>query len=129
MGSGISPVVANIFMEYVERQALTSFRKPPKIWIRYVDDIFCIINYSMIDEFLQHINSISSNIQFTVEIEKIDHCHSWMFKLPATLTIHFELPYIKNPRTPTDIYSLTLITLATARLLLPTVCLIEWILL
>ena len=70
MGSCISPVVANIFMEYIERQALASFRKPPKIWIRYVDDIFCIINYSIIDEFLQHINSISLNIQFTVEIEK-----------------------------------------------------------
>ena len=42
----------------------------PKIWIRYVDDIFCIINYSIIYEFLQHINSIFSNIQFTVEIEK-----------------------------------------------------------
>ena len=70
MGSCISPVVANIFMEYVERQALASFRKPPKIWIRYVDDIFCITNYSIIDEFLQHINSISPNIQFTVEIEK-----------------------------------------------------------
>ena len=47
MGSCISPVVANIFMGYVERQALTSFRKPPKIWIRNVDDIFCIINYSI----------------------------------------------------------------------------------
>ena len=70
MGSCISPVVANIFMEYVERQALTFFREPPKIWIRYVDNIFCIINYSMIDEFLQDINSISPNIQFTVELEK-----------------------------------------------------------
>ena len=36
----------------------------------YVDDIFCIINYSIIDEFLQHINSIFPNIQCTVEIEK-----------------------------------------------------------
>ena len=70
MGSCISPVVANIFLEYIERQALTSFREPPKIWIRYVDDIFCIINYSIIDEFLQHINSISSNIQFTAKTEK-----------------------------------------------------------
>ena len=70
MGSFISFVVAIIFMEYAERQALTSFREPPKIWIRYVDDIFCVINYSIIDEFLQYINSISPNIQFTVEIEK-----------------------------------------------------------
>ena len=128
MESCISPEVANIFTEYVERQVLTFFREPPKIWIRYVYDIFCIINYSIIDDFLQHLNSLSPNIQFTVEIEKIDHCHSRMSKLPATLTIHFELPYIKNPRTPTDIYSLTLITLATTSLLLPRACLIECIL-
>ena len=70
MRTCISPVVANIFMEYVECQALTSLREASKIWIRYVDDIFCIINYSIIDEFLQHINSISCNIQFTVEMEK-----------------------------------------------------------
>ena len=69
-GSCISPVVANIFVEYVERQAFTSFQEAPKIWIRYVDDIFCVINYSIIDEFSQHVNSISPNILFTVEIEK-----------------------------------------------------------
>ena len=36
---------------------------------KYADNIFCIINYLIIDEFLQHINSIFPNIQFTVEIE------------------------------------------------------------
>ena len=54
MSSCISPVVANAFMKYVERQALTSFREPPKIWLRYVSDIFCIVNYSIIDKYLQH---------------------------------------------------------------------------
>ena len=40
------------------------------MWIRCVDDILCITNYSIIDEILQHINSISPIVQFTVEIEK-----------------------------------------------------------
>ena len=31
MGSCNSPVVANIFVEYDERQALTSFQEPPKV--------------------------------------------------------------------------------------------------
>ena len=48
-----------------------------------------------------------------------------MFKLPATLTIHVEQPYIKNLRTPTDVYSLTLITLATTSLLLPRTYVVE----
>ena len=40
MESCILPEVANMFMEYAERQALTSFQEPRKIWICYVDDIF-----------------------------------------------------------------------------------------
>ena len=69
MGSCISPVVANIFKEHVKCQALTSFREPPKIWICYLD-IFCVINYSTIDEFLQHINSISPNTHISIVTDK-----------------------------------------------------------
>ena len=46
-------------MEHLERQALTSFREPPRIWLRYVDDVFCVIKSSVIDDFHHHINSIS----------------------------------------------------------------------
>ena len=42
--SCLSPVVATIFVEDVERYALTSFSSPPFIWIRYVEDTFCIFN-------------------------------------------------------------------------------------
>ena len=62
MGSCISPVVANIFIEHIERQVLTTFREPTRIWIRFVDDVFCVIKLSVIDDFHQHINSISPNI-------------------------------------------------------------------
>jgi len=33
MGTCILPIVANIFMEHIERLAVTSFRDPPRIWI------------------------------------------------------------------------------------------------
>ena len=69
MGSCISPVVANIFMKHLERQALTSFREPPRIWLRYVDDVFCVIKSSVIDDFHHHIDSISPNVKFTLELE------------------------------------------------------------
>ena len=69
MGSCISPVVANIFMEHIERQALSTFREPPRIWLRYVDDVFCVIKSSVIDDFHHHINSISPNVKFTLELE------------------------------------------------------------
>ena len=69
MGSCISPVVANIFMEHIECSALTTFRKPSRIWLRYVDDVYCVIKSSVIDDFHHHVNSISSNIKFTLELE------------------------------------------------------------
>ena len=69
MGSCISPVVANIFMEHIERQALSTFREPPRIWLRYVDDVFCVIKLSVIDDFHHYINSISLNVKLTLELE------------------------------------------------------------
>ena len=42
IASCISPVVANIFMEYVKRQVFTSFKEPSKIWIRYVKRHFFV---------------------------------------------------------------------------------------
>ena len=70
MGSCISPIVANIFMEYVETTAINTFHSPPKIWLRYVDDTFCIIKKEHKTEFHQHLNSVCNHIQFTMEEEQ-----------------------------------------------------------
>ena len=43
MGSPVSPVVANIYMEMFEDLALTSASNRPRVWKRYVDDIYCIM--------------------------------------------------------------------------------------
>ena len=40
MGSPLSPVVANVYMEQFEKQALATSRIVPNLWIRYVDDTF-----------------------------------------------------------------------------------------
>ena len=39
MGSPVSPVVANLYMELFEHRALTSTVNPPRLWRRYVGDI------------------------------------------------------------------------------------------
>ena len=67
MGSPISPIVANLFMENFEMRALQSSPNPPLLWKRFVDDTFVIINKAHKEEFLTHINSVESNIQFTAE--------------------------------------------------------------
>ena len=56
-------------MEHIERQALTTFRDSTKIWLRYVDDVFCVIKSSVIDDFHHHVNSSSPNTKFTLELE------------------------------------------------------------
>ena len=38
MGSPVSPIVANLFMEAFESKALSSYPTPPCFWGRYVDD-------------------------------------------------------------------------------------------
>ncbi len=56
MGSPLSPVVANIFMENFDNIAITRFRRPPKIWKWYVDDTFVILSKYSARSFLGHIS-------------------------------------------------------------------------
>ena len=70
MGSCVSPIVANIFMEHIEKAALTTFHTPPKLWLRYVDDAFSVLQKEHMTEFHQHINSVCHHIQFTMEEEQ-----------------------------------------------------------
>ena len=67
MGSPISPLVANLFMEDLEVQAIRTSTTPPTLWKRFVDDTFTIIKKNNRDSFLQHLNSIHPKIKFTCE--------------------------------------------------------------
>ena len=67
MGSPISPLIANIFMEEFEVKALSSTPHAPTLWLRFVDDTFVINKAEHSQALLQHINSQDPHIQFTVE--------------------------------------------------------------
>ena len=69
MGSCISPIIASLYMEHVEHTAVTTFHAPPFLWLKYVDDTFCILNKDHINDFHSRFNSICSHIQFTIEKE------------------------------------------------------------
>ena len=70
MGSPVSPIVANLFMEAFEATALTTTSSKPRFWARYVDDTLAIIKTSDIDKFTDHLNNLNPAIQFTRELEK-----------------------------------------------------------
>ena len=72
MGSPLSPIVANLFMENLEEEAIRSAPLQPKLWRRYVEDTFIIWPHRQeeLHRFHKHLNSLHSNIHFTMEEEK-----------------------------------------------------------
>ena len=70
MGSPISVVIANLVMEYVEQKAISSFSSSPKLWKRFVDDTFVIMQTNTVNRFFDHLND--PNINFTIELEQDD---------------------------------------------------------
>ena len=75
MGSPVSPIVANLYMEYFEQKALST-TPPSRLWQRYVDDTFVIQKEVNKQDFLQHINSVDPTIQFTGDEQQGGWCHS-----------------------------------------------------
>ena len=72
MGNPLSPLLAEIFMDNLERKIRKQpFFKNVIFWYRYVDDIFCAIRGTnrQIDKFLEFLNKLHPNIEFTVEFE------------------------------------------------------------
>ena len=71
MGSPLSPVLANIYMEYFEEMALGSIPLNPSMWLRYIDDTFILWPHQEdVQILMNHVNSIRPSIQFTMEKEQ-----------------------------------------------------------
>jgi len=73
MGSPLSPVIANLYMEDFEMKAIEKATHKPACWYRYVDDTFVIWprGQEELTDFLNHLNGIHNNIQFTMETEEV----------------------------------------------------------
>ena len=71
MGSPLSLVLANIYMEYFEEMALGSTSLKPSMWLRYIDDTFILWPHQEdVQTLLDHMNSIRPSIQSTKEKEQ-----------------------------------------------------------
>ena len=104
MGTLISPIVANLFMEDFKTKASNTGQQPPRIWKRYEDDTYVFIDSARKEEFLEHINKIDPHIQFTTEYAKEDG------SIPFLDTIVIPQPYnslitsVYRKLTHTDLY-------------------------
>ena len=72
MRSPISLIVANLYMEDFETKAINTAEYPPGIWKRYVNDTCVVIDSAKKERFLEHIDNIDPQIQFTTEDAKAD---------------------------------------------------------
>ena len=71
MGSPVSSIVANLFMESLESRAIrTAGQLRPKMWRRYVDDVFSIVKRMKAKALLTHLNGMDDQIEFTLETEQ-----------------------------------------------------------
>ena len=72
MGTRMAPNYAIIFMHYLETNFLSNYPKQPKIWLRFIDDIFMIWKDGKLelDKFLAALNSHHQTIKFTHTIDQ-----------------------------------------------------------
>ena len=118
MSSLVSPIVANLNMEYFQQKALST---APRLWQRYVDDTYVIQEEIHKQDFLQHINSVDPAIQVTVENNKEDGAIPFLDTIikPEVLGICLSL-CTGSLLTQTSTYSGTVTTTSQQSLVLST---------
>ena len=70
MGTKMAPNYANLFMGDLEEKLIARYPVKPLLWLRYIDDIFCIFPGSLEDgqAFLHYLNSQHRSIKFTADV-------------------------------------------------------------
>ncbi|XP_072039314.1 uncharacterized protein [Amphiura filiformis] len=72
-GQPVSPITANLYMEFLEEQAIATapLNCKPRLWKRYVEDILEIVKDNQVDNLTHHLNNTdpTDSIKFTYEKE------------------------------------------------------------
>ena len=72
MGTRVAPTLANLFMADFEERFVYTYHTQPKLWVRFIDDIFLIWDAGETElmEFIKHLNAVHDSIKFTHDISK-----------------------------------------------------------
>ena len=68
MGSPVSHVIANIYMEHFKSLAIPTSPTLIKWWFRYVDDVCSATRKDQVNQLQEHLNSTDPYIKFTIEL-------------------------------------------------------------
>ena len=68
MGSPVSPIIANIYMEQCESLAIHTCPTLIKWWLKYVDDVYSATGKDQVNKLQEHLNFIDPHIKFTIEL-------------------------------------------------------------
>ena len=70
MGTRLAPSFANLYMYHYEDKFVYPYHLQPKVWYRYIDDVFMIWDHGKdeLDKFVTHLNMCNANITFSSEI-------------------------------------------------------------
>ena len=81
MGSPLSGLLANIYLNYLENNFLIKLNKEIKLWVRYVDDTLVLLDKSAItpESLLNEINQQDENIKFSMEKESNNNLNFFGF--------------------------------------------------
>ena len=72
MGTKTAVSFANIFMAEIETNLILQNNTKPRVWKRYIDDVFSLWDYNRneVERFIEEANSFHPTIKFTAEISE-----------------------------------------------------------
>jgi hypothetical protein len=103
LGSSLSPIISNVFMEHFEKRALYLAEYKPSLWPWYVDT-FVVWPHGpeQLQNFLNHLNSLRTSVRFIMETES-ESVISFVGVLVIRKGQHWPLKFTEKPPTLADI--------------------------